>query len=95
MTLAGIKKVVREIHSEPGPNGTLSWGRCASTGTLIAVLVFIGTIVFRTHALPDLAGASAFAISPYAANRVATAVQSFSANPVTPNPNQPPAPPAA
>ena len=95
MTLAGIKKVVREIHSEPGPNGTLSWGRCASTGTLIATLVFIGAVVFRTHALPDLAGASGFAVAPFAASRIATAVQSFSANPVSPNPNQPPAGPTA
>jgi hypothetical protein len=87
MTFQGLKKLVREIHSEPGPNGTLSWGRCASTGMLVAVLIFIGHIVFHSHVLPDLAGASAFAVSPYAANRVATAVQSFSSNPVTPNPN--------
>jgi hypothetical protein len=84
MTLQGFKKMVREIHSEPN-GGTLSWGRCASTGTLIAILIYVGHIVFHSHALPDLAGASAFAISPYAANRVATAVQSFSSNPVTPS----------
>jgi hypothetical protein len=95
MNLAGLKKLVREVHSEPGPSGTLSWGRCASTGTLVAVLIFVGHIVFRTHTLPDLAGASGFAVAPFAANKIATAVQSFSANPVTPNPNQPPAPPAA
>lgn len=90
MTFAGIRKVVREIHSEPGPNGTLSWGRCASTGAFItsAVAVLISVIHGKS---PDWVGAGSFAIAPYTAGRIATAVQSFSSNPVTPNPNQPPA----
>ena len=83
---AGVKKVVREIHSEPGPNGTLSWGRIAASGSLVAAIVWVTSIVIHTHALPALDGISGFVIAPYAANRVATAVQSFSANPVTRNP---------
>lgn len=89
MTLAGIRKVIREIHSEPGPNGTLSWGRIAATASLLAAISWVTSIVFKTHALPDLAGAAGFVVAPYTANRIATAVQSFSSNPVTPNPNQP------
>lgn len=89
MSLAGVRKVVREIHSEPGPNGTLSWGRCAATGAFIVAAIAILHVVFHTHTLPSMTDAGAFTIAPYAAGRVATAVQSFSSNPVTPNPNQP------
>lgn len=83
MTLQGLKKVVREIHSEPN-GGTLSWGRCAATGAFLTVAVSVLHVVFKTHGLPALDGAAAFVIAPYTANKVATAVQSFSQNPVTP-----------
>lgn len=89
MTVAGFRKVMREIHSEPGPTGTLSWGRIAASASLIAAVVWVTKLVFQTHSLPSLDGISGFVVAPYAANRVATAVQSFSSNPVTPNPNQP------
>lgn len=82
MTWLGVKKIAREILSEPGSNGTLSWGRVASSVTLLASLVWITHLVVRTHALPDFSGVTGFAISPYAANKVATAAQSFSDNPV-------------
>jgi hypothetical protein len=80
-----LKKMIREIHSEP--NGSLSWGRCASTGAFLtsAVAVLVSVIHGRS---PDWVGAGSFAIAPYTAGRIATAVQSFSGNPVTPNPNQ-------
>jgi hypothetical protein len=83
MTLDSFKKIIREIHSEPN-GGTLSWGRCAATGSLIVVIGCILHVVCHTHALPPLGDAALFACSPYTANRVATAVQSFSTNPVTP-----------
>lgn len=81
MSLAGAKKVFREVLSEPGPEGTLSWGRVAASLSLLSAIVWITKIVLHTHALPDLMGASGFAVAPYAANRAATAVQAFSKNP--------------
>jgi hypothetical protein len=84
MTLAGIRKVIREIHSEPGPAGTLSWGRIGASASLLAAIVWVSSIVIHTHSLPALDGISGFVVAPYAANRIATAVQSFSSNPVTP-----------
>jgi hypothetical protein len=77
MTIAGFKKVVREIFSEPG-GGTLSWGRIASTVSLLASIVWVSHILIHTHVLPDLGGATGFTVGPYAANKVTTAVQSFS-----------------
>jgi hypothetical protein len=88
MTFAGIRKVVREIHSEPGQNGTLSWGRIAASASLIAAITWVTHLVIHTGTLPALDGISGFVVAPYAANRIATAVQSFSSNPVIPNPNQ-------
>jgi hypothetical protein len=93
MTLAGIRKVIREIHSEPGPNGTLSWGRIAATASLVAAIVWVSHLVFRSGTLPSLDGISGFVVAPYAANRVATAVQSFSQNPVAPAAPAPVPPP--
>jgi hypothetical protein len=78
-----LKKVIREIHSEPG-NGTLSWGRIAATASLVAAITWVTRLVFQTHALPSLEGISGFVVAPYMANKVSTAVQSFSGNPVTP-----------
>ena len=89
MNIDKIKKAIREILSEPGPNGTLSWGRCAATVSLLASIVWVTRLILLNHALPDLSGASAFAIAPYAANKVAMAAQSFS------NPTPPTAPPAS
>ncbi len=81
MSLVGLRKVVREIHSEPS-NGTLSWGRCAATGAFIVASTAILHVVFHTHTLPSMMDAGAFVIAPYTANKVATAVQAFSQNPV-------------
>lgn len=84
MNLAKVKKIIREILSEPGPNGTLSWGRCAATVSLLAGIVWVSKIVLTTHGLPDLSGVSLWATAPYAATKAGAAVQSFSGNPVTP-----------
>ena len=78
MNFSGVNKVVREIMSEPGPNGTLSWGRVASSVLLLAAIVWVSHILFRTHQLPALDGITGFVLAPYGSNKVATAVQSFS-----------------
>lgn len=90
-SIAGVKKIVREIYSEPNGGG-LSWGRVTATFTVMAAIGWITRVLLMTHALPaDMTGISAFAISPYAANKVATAAQSFSPNPVSGPPATAPA----
>jgi hypothetical protein len=82
LSIDGVKKVVREIYSEPNGGG-LSWGRVTATFTVMAAIGWVTRVLLTTHALPvDMTGLSAFAISPYAANKVATAAQSFSSNPI-------------
>jgi hypothetical protein len=78
MNLEGIKKVLREIMSEPGANGTLSWGRVASTVSLLAAIVWVSHILIHTHALPALDGITGFIVAPYGSNKLATAAQAFS-----------------
>ena len=80
---SGLRKLVREIHSEPS-NGTLSWGRCAATGALIVASVAILHSVFHAHSVAGVSwtDAGGFIAAPYAANKVGTAVQAFSSNPV-------------
>jgi hypothetical protein len=78
MTLVGLKKILREIHSEPGPNGTLSWGRCASSLSLVSGIIWVSHILVHTHGLPALDGVTAFTLAPYASNKITTAAQSFS-----------------
>lgn len=78
MRLDGLKKVLREIHSEPGPNGTLSWGRVASSFTLLSAIIWVSHILIYTHGLPALDGITGFVLAPYASNKVVTAAQSFS-----------------
>jgi hypothetical protein len=78
MNLAAVKKVLREVHSEPGASGTLSWGRCASSLSLISGIIWVSHILIHTHGLPALDGITAFGLAPYASNKVAAATQSFS-----------------
>jgi hypothetical protein len=75
-----MNKLVKEIFSEP--TGTLSWGRIASSVALVAAVAWVTRLVLVTHALPDLSGITGFVIGPYGVNKVATAMQSFSNNPV-------------
>jgi len=92
MNLAKIKAVIREVYSEPNGGG-LSWGRVAASFTVIAAIGWITRILLLTHALPaDMTGIAAFAVSPYGANKIATAAQSFSPNPVAGPPAIPPPP---
>lgn len=79
-----IGKTLREIMSEPGSVGTLSWGRVASSFAFAASLGWVTHLLLRgvsVHEIPfkDLAE---FSISPYGANKLTTMIQSFSSNPV-------------
>ena len=73
---------MHELFSEPGANGTMSWGRMASALALLGAIVWISRIVFLTHQLPAFDGITAFVLAPYGTNKVITAAQAFSGNPV-------------
>lgn len=75
-SMSAISKRVVEALSEP--NGTISWGRSASSIALIAGMIWVSYILLQTHALPALDGITAFILGPYASNKAANAVQSFS-----------------
>ena len=95
MTLAGVKKTVREIMSEPNGGG-LSWGRVASSVALLAAITWVTRVLLMSHAMPgDLSGITGFVVAPYTGSAMKTAVQSFSQNPVSapPAPAITPAPP--
>lgn len=77
-----LSTALHELFSEPGPNGTVSWGRVASAVSLVGAMVWITHIVLTLHSLPAFDGITAFVLAPYAANKTATVVQSFSDNPV-------------
>jgi hypothetical protein len=74
------------------PTGGLSWGRVASSAALIAVMVWIARFLYMNHAFPDAGTIKAlteFMLAPYGSNKLITAVQSFSRNPVGSDPNNP------
>lgn len=91
MTFAGVKKVFREVMSEPG--GALSWGRVASSFSLVAAIAWVTHVMFKTGGIPSLDGITTFVVSPYAANKIGTAAQAFSQNPVAVTPPQAALPP--
>ena len=76
--------MLREVFCEPNTND-LSWGRVASTICLIAAIAWVTRFLLLTHTIPDLNGITAFILGPYTANKVTTAVQAFSSNPVNVN----------
>jgi hypothetical protein len=79
---AKAAKIIREVLSEPN-GGTLSWGRIASTVCLVAAIVWVSRVAFHNWSIPSLDGIATFVLGPYAANKVSTAAQSFSNNPVS------------
>ena len=79
----GFSQALHELFSEPGANGTLSWGRVASAVALVGGIVWISHIVYVLHTLPAFDGITAFVLAPYAANKAGSAVQAFSNNPVS------------
>jgi hypothetical protein len=57
-------------------DGSWSWGRVASSCTLVSGIWAFVHVVLRTHTIPDatnLAGLMAWGIGPYGANKFATA----------------------
>lgn len=49
---------LRSVFSES--DGTGSWSRCGSLMIVLATLGWITHVVWRTHVIPDLGGATAF-----------------------------------
>lgn len=70
---------IESTLSEPGTT-SLSWGRCASVVSLIAVILWGSIVVYHTHAMPTLIEGTGFVTAPYVANKTATAIQAFSKN---------------
>lgn len=69
---------LREVFSE---NGQGSFSRLASALHTMGGLGWITHFVVHTHQLPDavtLGGIAAFTVAPYAANKAAGAISSFS-----------------
>lgn len=57
-------------------DGQWSWGRVASTATVVSAIWSLVHVVLHSHAIPDastLAGLMAWAIGPYGVNKAATA----------------------
>jgi hypothetical protein len=82
MAFDSFKKALREVMSEPGATGTLSWGRVASSVALVAAIAWVTHMVLITRAIPPLDGVITFTMAPYGNNKVVTAAQSFGNNPV-------------
>jgi hypothetical protein len=82
MNFEGVKKTFREIMSEPGPTGTLSWGRVASSLLVLAVIGWVSRILYLTHVMPPLKELTELMLAPYGSGKIAAAVQAFSSNPV-------------
>lgn len=80
MTKAGFYKICREIFGDA--KGVISWGHVASSVALFAAIVWISRVLYLTHALPALDGVTGFVVAPYSANKIASAAQAFSQNPV-------------
>jgi hypothetical protein len=45
---------IRQVFSEPGSDGTGSFGRLAAGVSLVAVICWVTRIVLKTNAIPDL-----------------------------------------
>lgn len=80
MSFAGIKKTVREALSEPAPVSTLSWGRIGSSFALLLSAYLVCAHLAKTGTISgiDWRGIAEYVTAPYAANKITTAVQSFS-----------------
>lgn len=81
---AFIKAALSEEPTVAGQEGTPSFSRIAASFIIAFVLTWVTYLVFKTHAMPDLAGPTLFmtggAGATYGANRVTTAVSDAIAN---------------
>ncbi len=76
-----IKRSLKGIMSDPvSPTGNMSWGRWASTATLISSIIWISYLLYTTGHMPPMDGITGYVIAPYTANKVTTVAQSFSQN---------------
>ena len=69
-------KWIYGIFSES--DGTASFGRVGSFVALLAVICWVTFFLIHNHAMPGLGDSSVFIGTPYALNKTAQAVQSFS-----------------
>lgn len=78
---------LREVFSEDGQG---SFSRVAAAFHTSAVLAWGFQFVHFHHVIPDpvtMAAMSGFAVAPYAANKAASAISSFSSSAPTPLPD--------
>lgn len=83
MAWAGAFRFLQAAMSEPpvagAAQGIASFSRIAAGFIIAFVLMWVTYLVFKTHAMPDLAGPTLFmtggASATYGANRVVTAIQ--------------------
>ena len=89
----------RSVLSEA--DGTGSWSRCGSLLIVLATLGWVTHVVWRTHAIPDLGGATAFmttgAGTLYGTNKLGSIVSAITGKGKdgTPTPPPPAAAPAS
>lgn len=73
--LAGVFQFLKQSLSEP--QGDASFSRISAGIIISFVLMWVTYLVFKTHAMPDLAGPTLFltggATATYGTNKVATA----------------------
>ena len=81
MNYAGVKKVSREMFVDS--KGVISLGHVLTALFGVAAIVWISHILLRTHALPPLDGITTFVLAPYGTNKIMSAAQAFSPNPVS------------
>lgn len=74
--LAGVYRFFKEALSEP--SGTGSFSRISAGLIVVSVVTWISFLVFKNHAMPDLAGPSLFlstgAGATYGVNKTVTAL---------------------
>ena len=72
---------VKSVFSEEGQG---SYSRCASAAITLSVIGWISHVVFKTHAIPDLTGPSAFITagvgSHYLVNKAPDIIDSVKGN---------------
>jgi hypothetical protein len=74
------------------PTGGLSWGRIASSAAMVAVIAWIAHFLYINRTFPSsdtIKSLTEFMLAPYGSNKLITAVQAFSRNPVGNDPNNP------
>lgn len=57
------------------PNGAGSWARVSSAITLVAVIVWVSYLVWKTQTLPPLSEAAVFVSGSYGLNKITGMIQ--------------------